>query len=123
MGKGIPWAERSWTPIVGMKIRYRAHMRRSSDHDPNTTGEILSVLEGDVLRVRTTNANGTRTVSLASKTWKAHWEPVSKSPSTVVISSLTEEDVRRIVREELGQFARKTESATREWLDSIFNAL
>lgn len=105
-------------------------MSRGSEHDPNTTGEVTSVLGDGSIRVLTENRNGKKTVHLVEKTWKTNWEPVQGGPKSTASSKesspspgLSEDDVRRIVREELANFARRVESATRSFLDELFDSL
>jgi len=117
---GTPWEERAWVPVVGMKIRYRRDTMEGQVN-PHVVATILSVGANGTLSVE--RSVGRKNVSLSTHTWKVNWEPIPATMIAPVITSITEDDVRRIVREELAARANKVESALRSLMDELFDTV
>lgn len=125
----IPWEDRVWIPIVGMKIRLR-EKRKITRQAPDTTAKILEVSSIDnSIRIERFGSR-CRFTKLSEKTWKSDWEPEPINPAIEDINKcrgtidlLSEDDVRRIVREELAARANKVENALRSLLDELFDSV
>lgn len=126
MTKGKRWKERSWTPSVGMVIRYRQDTKLGTAN-PTLTAVIMSVNSFDESLTIERNM-GRRRTSLSRSVWMGEWEPAPKTDgvqnkTTIPSAHVTEDDVRRIVREELAARASKVESALRLLLDELFDSI
>ena len=122
----IQWNERIWTPLVGMMIRYRDGVNLASKAHPDTIAKIVSI--SDDLKLQIEKDRGVKkNVRLSRSTWMSDWEPVPEKKDTqdMVSTSMsfTEDDIRRIVREELASRANKVESALRSFLDELFDSV
>ena len=123
MKKGIPWQDRAWTPVEGMKIRYRAGVNLKSKMHPDAIATIVSVFSDSTLYIEK-DRGVVKKVRLAKNTWMTNWEPVPSTTDESVHAEmrfLSEDDVRRMVREELASRAGKVESALRSFLDELFD--
>lgn len=111
-----------------MSIRYRTDIKKGDTIDADqVVAVVMEVHEnGDILVEK--NIGQRRNITLRKQTWQYSWDPVYKKQakdtdvSAPVTRQLTEDDVRRIVREELASRASKVESALRSFLDELFDA-
>lgn len=109
----------NWTPRVGMKIRYRRD-NKHPQHDMSVVATILSISEFDQRLTIERDRGAQRLTSLSQKTWLKTWEPVPDQDEAQK-SSLTEADVRRIVREEISKHAETVSDALRRGSDWIIH--
>jgi hypothetical protein len=101
-----------------MKIRYRRD-HKHPQHNMDVIATIVNISEFDQ-RLTIERDRGTqRKTTLSHRVWSKEWEPLPIE----VCSQITEEEIRRIVRDELAAFARKAESAARSFLVDLFDAL